>query len=76
MRPVRLFMTELMRGADDGALRRRFMDGSLVSGDKFDLALQTARIEQPLLSRSTPDSFSLYVSVPFCPTRCAYCSFV
>lgn len=76
VRPVRLFMTELMRGADDGALRRRFMDGSLVSGEKFDLALQTARIEQPLLSRSTPDSFSLYVSVPFCPTRCAYCSFV
>ena len=25
---------------------------------------------------SRPDSFSLYVSIPFCPTRCDYCSFV
>ncbi|MEG1779122.1 MAG: coproporphyrinogen dehydrogenase HemZ, partial [Oscillospiraceae bacterium] len=24
----------------------------------------------------TPQSFSLYVSIPFCPSRCSYCSFV
>ena len=43
---------------------------------RFQLALQTAQIELPLLERSTKDSFSLYVSIPFCPSRCTYCSFV
>ena len=61
---------------DEAALRRHFMDERLVSGEKFSLAVETAAVERELLSRSTPDSFSLYVSVPFCPTRCAYCSFV
>ena len=32
--------------------------------------------EQKILSLSRPESFSLYVSIPFCPTRCSYCSFV
>ncbi|MFR1214114.1 MAG: hypothetical protein ACLSCV_04595 [Acutalibacteraceae bacterium] len=32
--------------------------------------------EQPILAASKPESFSLYISIPFCPTRCAYCSFV
>ena len=29
-----------------------------------------------LNATSKPDSFSLYVSIPFCPSRCSYCSFV
>lgn len=76
IRPVKLFTARMEAGMDEAALRRHFMDERLVSGEKFSLALETAAIERELLSRSTPDSFSLYVSVPFCPTRCAYCSFV
>ena len=34
------------------------------------------RLEQKIMSLSRPESFSLYLSIPFCPTRCAYCSFV
>lgn len=28
------------------------------------------------IALSRPDSFSLYVAIPFCPSRCSYCSFV
>ena len=76
IRPVKLFAARMEEGMDEAALRRHFMDERLVSGEKFSLAVETAAVERELLSRSTPDSFSLYVSVPFCPTRCAYCSFV
>ncbi|WP_308754242.1 coproporphyrinogen dehydrogenase HemZ [uncultured Anaerotruncus sp.] len=76
IRPVKLFAARMEAGLDETALRRHFMDGRLVSGEKFSLAMETAAVERELLARSTPDSFSLYVSVPFCPTRCAYCSFV
>ncbi|MBO7740411.1 MAG: coproporphyrinogen dehydrogenase HemZ [Clostridia bacterium] len=32
--------------------------------------------EQRIIQSLKPDSCSLYISIPFCPTRCAYCSFV
>lgn len=53
-----------------------FRHDLLVSEEKTALSVRTMRHEQQILSLSRPDSFSLYVSIPFCPTRCAYCSFV
>ena len=38
--------------------------------------MHTQQKEHAILSRNTPDSFSLYISIPFCPSRCLYCSFV
>lgn len=48
----------------------------LVSERKTGLALRTLEQEDAILALSRPDSFSLYVSIPFCPSRCDYCSFV
>lgn len=47
-----------------------------VSEDKAKLALTVAKNERDILSRSKPDYVSLYIGIPFCPTRCLYCSFV
>ena len=44
--------------------------------EKIELALETARHEAPILREVTDDTFSLYISIPFCPSRCSYCSFV
>ncbi len=44
--------------------------------DKFRLCAETMRYEQPILDLSDEKSFSLYISIPFCPSRCSYCSFV
>ena len=52
-------------------LRRDF----LVTPEKIQLAYRTAEVQRPLL-RIPARSFSLYVSIPFCPSRCSYCSFV
>ncbi|MGN1340023.1 MAG: coproporphyrinogen dehydrogenase HemZ [Oscillospiraceae bacterium] len=48
----------------------------LVSGRKLRLARQIQQIQKPLEESIPVNSFSLYVSIPFCPTRCSYCSFV
>jgi len=53
-----------------------FTDELKVSEEKTALALSVAKKEAPIIDGSTPDSYSLYVSVPFCPTRCSYCSFI
>ncbi len=48
----------------------------LVDPKKTELCLECNRTEKQIISRSRPESFSLYISVPFCPSRCNYCSFV
>lgn len=53
-----------------------FAQKYLVSPEKLSLVEQVAENENKIISLSANKSFSLYVSVPFCPTRCSYCSFV
>ena len=44
--------------------------------DKAELTLQAADVAAKLKSELRPRDIALYVDVPFCPTRCAYCSFI
>ena len=75
VRPVKLFgrLSEAM-GEEEAV--RHFEEKLLVSPEKAELCRMTARNQRKILETIGPKSFSLYVAVPFCPTRCAYCSFV
>ena len=75
VRPVKL-LRRLCRELGETAALAYFRDKLLVSEEKQRLCRTTLEAEDRLLSLSRPDSFSLYVSIPFCPTRCDYCSFV
>ncbi len=44
--------------------------------DKLNLALSVAQNELPIISANTKRDIGLYIGIPFCPTRCLYCSFV
>ncbi len=56
--------------------RDYFINEFLATPQKTDLALEVMEHENKIIALSKPESFSLYVSIPFCPSRCAYCSFV
>ncbi len=75
VRPIKLFrkLTEENGLADT---KEYFRSSLLVSDEKISLAEETEKNEQAILSLSGDDSYSLYVSIPFCPSRCSYCSFV
>lgn len=47
-----------------------------VRPDKARLAMETAAEEQRLLDLIDEDSLGIYVGIPFCPSRCSYCSFI
>ncbi len=47
-----------------------------VTAPKAELARRVLRAQTPAVEALSENDFSLYVSIPFCPTRCAYCSFV
>ena len=53
-----------------------YVNKSYTSEEKAKLAISTYENENRIISLSTPGSFSLYVGIPFCPSRCNYCSFV
>ncbi len=75
VRPVKLLRRLVADMGKEKGLNY-FQTGLLVSPEKADLSFTTMRNEEKLLALSKPESFSLYISIPFCPTRCSYCSFV
>ncbi|MCQ2455299.1 MAG: coproporphyrinogen dehydrogenase HemZ [Clostridia bacterium] len=75
VRPARLFIETVKKMGYDGATRY-FSNVLKVGDNKISLLKETAESEDKIISLSKDRSFSLYVSIPFCPTRCSYCSFV
>lgn len=75
VRPSKLLLNKMESEGEKAAVeyfRHRFF----VDDKKIQLAYMVAKIEQPIINNSPKNSFSLYISIPFCPTRCSYCSFV
>ena len=75
VRPSKL-MIKLNELYGEAGAKDYFENDLLVSPQKTALAQSVARTEDKIISRSRPESFSLYISIPFCPSRCSYCSFV
>ncbi len=76
VRPVKLLRQLYEEQPTAEQAEQVFTGDYLVSPQKLALAVQTRQNEDKLLARSRPESFSLYVSIPFCPSRCSYCSFI
>lgn len=76
IRPVKKFTKLMSEGKSYGEIKKILTEKYEISGSKFDLAFRTASNQLPLLTRQDKKSVGLYVSVPFCPSRCSYCSFV
>lgn len=75
VRPAR-FMHSLTDRFGADTARSIFKNQYLVTDEKIDLTAAVMESENKIIALSKPESFSLYVSIPFCPTRCSYCSFV
>ena len=73
--PVKLFRT-LCEEHSLCAAENWFKNKLLVSDEKIRLAKQISENQHAVLRNNGENSFSLYVSIPFCPSRCSYCSFV
>lgn len=75
VRPVKLY-SKMLKSCGEIETDKYFKEKLLVSDEKLSLCKETAEPEQNIVNKSSRKSFSLYVSVPFCPSRCSYCSFV
>ena len=75
IRPAKLF-SHIAGALGNETAREQFKTVYLAENNKISLCEKTAKSEETIISLSSPESVSLYVSVPFCPSRCSYCSFV
>lgn len=75
VRPVKL-LRRLAEESNEEQAVKKFEKDFFVSNEKIALSRETEHNERKMLELSKPESFSLYVGIPFCPSRCSYCSFV
>ena len=75
VRPAKIISHMLADGASDGECMAFLTEKYLVSEEKAELALKVAKAEKKILDANRPEEISLYIGIPFCPTRCLYCSF-
>lgn len=75
VRPVKLLRRLAKESSEEQAVKK-FEKDFFVSNEKIALSRETEHNERKILELSKPESFSLYVGIPFCPSRCSYCSFV
>ena len=76
VRPAKLCLDMLEAGLCDEEVLLRLTEDFLCSPEKASLALATAKKESFFVSPERRRECSVYIAIPFCPTRCAYCSFV
>ncbi|MBR5229506.1 MAG: coproporphyrinogen dehydrogenase HemZ [Firmicutes bacterium] len=75
VRPVKLTGEIFDRLESEEAVRRELKETYLLDDEKTDLLIDTYNYQQEICGKPDPKSAGIYIGIPFCPTRCLYCSF-
>ena len=76
VRPTKVAYAYLVQGLSEEQVRDILISRYYLRPDKASLCVEVAGRESALLSDHTGTDASIYIGIPFCPTRCAYCSFI
>ena len=76
VRPTKLTTKELLEGGTPKTADRLLKDVYYVTPARRALAVDCSVSTVAAIRKTEPGDISLYVGIPFCPTRCSYCSFV
>ncbi|MFA5561887.1 MAG: coproporphyrinogen dehydrogenase HemZ [Eubacteriales bacterium] len=76
VRPAKIAAAFLQQGLGINKTKKMLQEEYFLNPQKAALSVAVANTELHATKRTTDRPCSLYISIPFCPTRCAYCSFV
>jgi len=76
IRPAQIAAKLLVSGKSETAAERSLKQEYYVSPERAGLCVKAARSALALNKTLDTGDIALYIGIPFCPTRCAYCSFV
>ena len=76
VRPTKITTKHLLEGGTEKSAKNLLRDVYYVTPERRELAVDCSVSTVNAAALLEPSDLSLYVGIPFCPTRCAYCSFV
>ena len=76
VRPSKVATELFSTGMSKTRVKKTLATDYFVIPKKAALATEVALNEAEFVTKADPKDCSVYISIPFCPTRCAYCSFV
>lgn len=76
VRPAKLARGMMERGMTNAEVAARLRGHFYVSAAQAALTVRAAAVALDCKAQLRPGDISMYVGIPFCPSRCAYCSFV
>ena len=76
IRPAKVVRQMKESGMTTAEIKNELKNVFGVEEKKIRLALEVAENETEILSGVSDDSISVYIGIPFCPSKCLYCSFV
>jgi len=74
IRPSKKALELLQKGVSEDNIIAYFKDKHVTRDDKARLCIDVAKFERNIVNKEK-DNISIYIDMPFCPTRCIYCSF-
>ena len=76
VRPTKITTKHILEGGTPKSADKLMKDVYYVTDDRRKLAVDCSVSTVNAAKLLEPNDLSLYVGIPFCPTRCTYCSFV
>ncbi len=74
IRPTKLLRELSLRNGDAEAIRQ-FRELFSVQEDKLRLAATICGVQKPFIASVQPNDLDVYIGIPYCKSRCLYCSF-
>lgn len=76
VRPAKMALDIMKRGNSEEDAARILCEDFLCTESKARLAARTATVESVYITDKARGECSVYIAIPFCPSKCSYCSFV
>lgn len=75
IRPTKLFYDFLHQGHSEAESMQMLSQNFDVRPDKVMLIRDVVRAQEGIMNKNVQNELDIYIGIPFCPSRCLYCSF-
>ncbi len=75
IRPTKIVHKLIKEGVNNTEIQNILATKYKISAEKSDLMMKVAEYEKLILDTNKSNEINIYVGIPFCPSKCIYCSF-